>query len=102
MLKIEIRDFYFTDFRLVVKSGSYILGVSTGSGFEFQEFEFFSVLRRGPAGRQKRARDILILEWLEKSGVSPELLGRISVFRKIRNLLGVRTSRDSYLLDPGF
>ena len=36
-------------------------------------------------------RNVLILEWSEKSGVSPELLSRISVFRKIRNLLGVRT-----------
>ena len=38
------------------------------------------------------ARNILILEWSEKSGVSPELVGRISVFRKIRNPKSTRSS----------
>ena len=48
------------------------------------------------------ARNVLILEWSEKSGVSPELLGRIhAVFRKIRNLLGVRTSRDFLFIRSG-
>ena len=46
-------------------------------------------------------RNIFNLEWSEKSGVSPELLGRISGFRKIRNLLGVRVPRDFLFIRSG-